>query len=132
MPDVDFTEVSAADRPDLVKSLKIRGAPTVLAYRDGLEVTRTVGAVNIEELQQLFASSHGTATSGPSKVSSENRKIRTAAGATLGAAGLLTQVIWLVLTGAALVLAGWYDKFLPDSSRKDRLTDHDQLDETLL
>ena len=112
-PDVEYMEVSALDRPDLAVSLKIRGAPTALAFDGGVEVDRLVGAANAGEIDRVFASAAGQLLATVPRVSTENRQIRTGAGLALVVAGLLTQVFWLVLIGALFGLSAWHDLLLP-------------------
>lgn len=115
-PGVKFSEVSAVDRPDLVKSMNVRAAPTMLALRDGVEVGRTIGASSADEIERLFEASAGGPAVARRSVSTEDRTIRSAAGAVLLLAGLITQIIWLALFGVGLLLWGWYDYLSPNAS----------------
>lgn len=98
--------------------MKIRGAPTTLAYFDGEEVGRIVGPPSTEDLEALFDSATGTTPVSWRRVSTENRKIRTAMGATLLIAGLAVASIWLCLIGTALILGGWHDYLIPNRSNE--------------
>ena len=100
--------------------MKIRGAPTTLAYYDGQEVGRVVGSASLAEIEVLFASATGDTTQRPTRVSAEDRKFRTGAGIALLVAGLLVQNVWLLVLGAALVLSGWYDLVVPNGSGHDQ------------
>ena len=100
--------------------MKIRGAPTTLPYYEGREVGRIVGVASLQEIEDLFAAAAGDTTVTPPRVSAENRKIRTGAGLALAVAGLVTQSIWLLLLGTALILFGWYDIVLPRRSENPR------------
>ncbi len=110
---VSFVEVSAPDSPDLATDLKIKAAPTLLAFRDGEELTRHVGAGGESDVQRVFDAASGAATSVRRfSISSESRWIRTGLGAVLLAAGAITSVIWLVLLGVVFLASGWYDHVL--------------------
>lgn len=112
---IDFAEISAPDRPDLVASLAVRGAPTTIAFHAGSEIARVVGPASLGELRSLFQSAGDATPSGRATIARETRQIRTGAGAALVLAGLVAQNTWLVLIGAALILAGWHDHLTPKS-----------------
>ena len=108
---VDFVEISAVDHPELTASLKVRAAPTTIAFRGGAVVDRVVGAARPEEVRRLFSAALGEETgSTRNTISGENRALRTTAGVVLGIAGVIFQVIWLILIGAVLLASGWYDR----------------------
>lgn len=118
-PNTPFVEVSAPHRPDLVTSLAIRGAPSALAFRNGIETARVVGPANLRELHIVFASASTTGPQRRGTTATESRLLRTAAGAALVLAGVASQVVWLGLIGSALVVAGWHD-YLPRRSASTR------------
>ena len=115
---VTFIEVSAPDSPDLATELKIKAAPTLLAFRDGAEVTRHVGSGGEADVRRVFEAAAGSSETGSPKairrfsISSESRWIRTGLGLVLIAAGAITNVIWLALLGAVFLASGWYDRVI--------------------
>ena len=111
-------EVSAPDAPDLVAELGVRGTPTVLAFRDGEEVARQVGARSPQDVERIFQAASGASTRKRS-VARTDRRIRIATGAVLAVAGAVAGGSWLVAVGGAFLLAGWYDLL---SSRHRRPT----------
>lgn len=46
-----FIEINTDKIQQYVQKLKIKGIPTLIYFKDGKEVTRTVGAMSAEELQ---------------------------------------------------------------------------------
>lgn len=107
---VAFIEISAPDSPDLATDLKIKAAPTLVAFRDGEEVTRHIGAGNESDVRRVFDAASGSSQSARRySISSENRRIRTSVGVTLIIAGAVTSVILLALLGACFLIAGWHD-----------------------
>jgi thioredoxin 1 len=58
-PDVVFAKVDADAEQQLARRLKIRGIPTLLAYRDGVPVRRKLGALSPARLQRLIAEVRG-------------------------------------------------------------------------
>ncbi len=110
---VTFIEVSAPASPDLATELKIKAAPSLLAFRDGVEVTRHVGAGGEADVRRVFDAAAGVAGSVRRySISSETRWIRTGLGLVLIAAGAITSVIWLALLGAVFLVSGWYDRIV--------------------
>ncbi len=110
---VTFIEVSAPDSPDLATELKIKAAPTLLAFRDGAEVTRHVGAGSEGDVRRVFDAASGAEKSVRRySISSESRWIRTGLGLVLIAAGAITSVIWLALLGTIFLVSGWYDRVI--------------------
>jgi thioredoxin len=53
---VDVWKVNADDQPDLLRSLRIYGIPTLIAYHAGQEVGRRTGAASAMVLSSLFDS----------------------------------------------------------------------------
>lgn len=103
-------ELSAPDDPELTSELKIRAAPTLLAFRGGKEVARHVGAGSAADVERIFAAASQTSQSTRRfSISAENRKIRSAVGLVLMAAGAFSEVFLLALLGTVFIAAGWYD-----------------------
>ena len=51
---VDVWKVNADEQPELLRSLHIHGIPTLVAFRDGVEVSRRTGAASPPVLATLF------------------------------------------------------------------------------
>lgn len=52
LPDVVIVKLNA-DETDLMGELKVRGIPTLLKYRNGVEVDRKVGATTLGDLRSF-------------------------------------------------------------------------------
>lgn len=50
LPDVVFKKINVDEEEDLAISNNVRGLPSVLLYKDGVEVDRVVGLVHESEL----------------------------------------------------------------------------------
>ena len=62
---VEFIQVNADENPELLKELKVYGIPTLIAYREGKELKRMVGAKPATVFKGLFESlATGTAIKG--------------------------------------------------------------------
>lgn len=53
---VDLWRVNTDEQPDLLRSLRIYGIPTLIAYHDGKEVGRRTGVATATVLSSLFVS----------------------------------------------------------------------------
>lgn len=51
---VDVWKINADEQPDLLRSLKIYGIPTLVGFKDGQEVTRMTGAASYSGLVDVF------------------------------------------------------------------------------
>jgi thioredoxin 1 len=101
---VDFIQVDASVDPGTAAELGVRGTPTLVGFRDGVEVVRTVGRLSSSELDQLFTSvADGTE---PPRPGMRDAAFRIVAGLGVVAVGALAGPAWpLVAIGA--VVTGW-------------------------
>ena len=53
-PDLEFYLVDAEEAEDLVEELGIRNVPTLIHYKDGIEVGRSVGMRTVEQLKEFI------------------------------------------------------------------------------
>jgi thioredoxin len=98
---VDVWKINADEQPETLQALRIYGIPTLIAYHQGVEVTRRTGAASPAALAGLFEAALAgvkPASAGPTSL---DRVLRLGAGATL----LGLAVSW-GLTGINLVWAG--------------------------
>lgn len=80
---VDVWKINADEQPDLLRSLKIYGIPTLVAFHNGEEVARRTGAASPAVLSTLFEaalSGDKPVKTGPKPL---DRLIRLAAGAAM-------------------------------------------------
>lgn len=106
---VEFLPVNADDSRQVVEQLRIFGLPTVLAMRDGKEVSRVTGARDEASYRAMF---EALASGSEVKVSLApfDRLLRFGAGLLLLIVGILTSS-WLVAgIGCVLAFLGVYDR----------------------
>jgi len=98
---VDIWKVNADEQSDLLRSLRIYGIPTLIAYHNGQEVARRTGVASQEALSALFEA----ALSGDKPIRSGraplDRFLRLAAGTAIFILGIQGN-----FTGYNLLLAG--------------------------
>lgn len=101
---VDFIQIDASVDPGIAAELGVRGTPTLVGFRDGVEVVRTVGRLSSSELDELFTSiADGTA---PPRLGMREAAFRVVAGVGVVAVGALAGPAWpLVAIGA--IVTGW-------------------------
>ena len=51
---VDVWKVNADEHPEVLRSLRIYGIPTIIAFKDGQEVARRTGVVSVPALAAMF------------------------------------------------------------------------------
>lgn len=98
---VDVWKVNADEQPDLLRSLRIYGIPTMIAYHDGREVGRHTGAASATVLSSLFESALTGEKPEQRGLEFNDRFLRLGVG--LALVGL---VIFSGLSGAGLLLVG--------------------------
>jgi thioredoxin 1 len=121
---VDVLRLNADESPDLLRLLGVFSIPTLVAYRDGVEVARRTGAASQAVLEGLFRA----ALSGVQPVAGEHlaagptsldRLVRLTGGISLFGLGLVSLlslggsalVSWgLIALGLALGFSGVYDR----------------------
>jgi thioredoxin len=111
---VDVWKVNADEQPNLLRSLRIFGIPTLIAYHDGQEVGRRTGAASAMVLSSLFESAltgEKPERNGPTL---SNRFLRLGVGlAFFGLAvlsGLSGTHLLLAGLGAAIMFTAVYDR----------------------
>jgi thioredoxin len=108
---VDFWEINADENQDLLRTLKIYGIPTLVAYENGSETVRYVGAKPANVLKSLFESLSTGQAPEPNQVSTRDRLIRLIIGTTILGMGWNLHYNWLLLiVGGALMFSAVYDR----------------------
>jgi thioredoxin len=80
---VDVWKVNADEQPELLRSLHIHGIPTLVAFRDGVEVSRRTGAASPPVLATLFDAALTGEKPAKAGLTSTARFLRLAAGTIL-------------------------------------------------
>ena len=105
---VDLVVLDATREFERVASLNVRGTPTLIAVKDGIELARFTGRRSRAELTELFAAVAGGDPSTISRTSRTDRVVWETAGAVLAVVGLLSGPAWaLVVAGGALGAFAW-------------------------
>jgi thioredoxin len=98
---VDVWKVNADEQPDLLRSLRIFGIPTLIAYHDGQEVGRRTGAASATVLSSLFESALTGEKPEQKGPELNDRFLRLGVGLALVGLAILSG-----LSGAGLLFAG--------------------------
>ena len=111
---VDVWKVNADEAPDVLRSLRIYGIPTLVAFHDGQEVARRTGAASPATLATLFESALSgvkAVKSGPAPL---DRLLRLAIGSALfilAFQGHFSGLSWLAAgLGAVVAFSAVYDR----------------------
>lgn len=108
---VDVWKVNADENAKLVQSLAVRGIPTLIVFRHGQEVTRSIGARSPSALRDLFTAALEGETPPKRGIAPTDRVLRLVAGAAILALGLFSGPSWLLMGVAGLVLfSAVYDR----------------------
>ncbi len=111
---VDVWKINADEQPGLLRELGIMGIPTMIAYRDGQELTRKVGVQSESALTALFASveSGEQVQEVRPALTPLSRFVRAGGGLALGLWGALSSQpsILLIVIGAVLLFSAVYDR----------------------
>lgn len=106
---VDLWEINADENPELLTSLKIYGIPTLIAYQNGKEVVRYVGARPAGDLRSLFQ--HLVVGKVPPRLSTPTRLVRITLALGMAVIGWLNQPSWPFYVLAGLIFfSAIYDR----------------------
>lgn len=106
-PGVVVERLDAWVDPEGARLLGVRGTPTLVGYRDGIEVVRSTGRSSREALDRMFGELAGDDDVSALGPSATDVKLRSGAGVALVTVGAATGPAWpLVAAGAALVVYG--------------------------
>lgn len=99
----ELVMINAADDLETVRSLRVKGTPTLIGFRNGEEAFRFTGRRNRAELETLFASL--AAGHRPTGVGRQDLFLRVGTGVVLAVAGLLGGPAWVLVGIGAVVVA---------------------------
>ena len=100
---VDVWKINADEQPEMVKTLGVRGIPTLLVFRGETEVTRQVGASSQAALERLFEAALSGEVPERTGLTNFDRALRMAGGLILVAFGIITNFSLLFFLAAGLV-----------------------------
>jgi thioredoxin len=108
---VDILRINADDSPEVLRSLRVMGIPTILGFAGGKEIVRRTGTQSVEALDVLFdATMHHRkpVIIPPAPI---DRWIRSIAGFALIILSWATvHSIFLVVAGGILLFSAFYDR----------------------
>jgi thioredoxin 1 len=111
---VDLWKINADEQPDLLRSLRIYGIPTLIAYHKGQEVGRRTGAASSAILSVLFESALSGAKPELIEPAPLDRLLRLGAGLALIGLAIIGRLIgWNLLLaglGGIIMFSAVYDR----------------------
>jgi thioredoxin 1 len=108
---VDLWQVNADDNPEILKSLRVYGIPTLIVFRNGQETQRYVGAKSSSTLKSLFEALASGEEKLPASLSSADRFIRFGGGIALAGIWAAAEGHWLLLVFAGILMfSAVYDR----------------------
>ncbi|MCS6828776.1 MAG: thioredoxin [Caldilinea sp.] len=109
---VDLWKLNADEAPELARELGVMGIPTLIFYRNGVEITRCMGVQSQEDLFRLFAMLLNEQVPMPSTpMSDATRWLRLLSGLALWTIASFSS--WspvLLIAGAILLFSAVYDR----------------------
>lgn len=103
---VRVLDLRVDESPELTAQLHIRSIPTLVAFRDGTEVARLVGARPRAAIESLFETASGASSGVPAATPGALAALRTGVGAVLAVTGAALGSIVLVAAGGTIGLWG--------------------------
>ena len=108
---VEFWEINADESYELLRTLKVYGIPTLIAYENGTEKIRYTGVKPANVLKSLFESLAIGQTPEPNQLSTLDRVIRLLVGTTIVGLGWNFHYSWFLLfIGSILMFSAVYDR----------------------
>ena len=107
---VDVSFINADKSKDVVQHFKIRGIPTMIAFRDGEAVVRKTGAQNEEAYRAIF---EALLKDGEIRVPMApfERFLRIGTGAGIFLLGINIDALWMMVIGGVVTFLGIKDLF---------------------
>jgi len=107
---VNFQAINADENPELMRSLKILGIPTLLAVSSNNEINRIVGAQSPENYRHLFATLAAGQEMIALPIGNRDRFLRLGIGAALLIFAWMYATWWLIPLGLLVMFWGVYDR----------------------
>ncbi|GAB4473028.1 MAG: hypothetical protein Kow0088_08010 [Anaerolineales bacterium] len=108
---VDVLRIDADQSTEVLKSLRVYGIPTIIAYHQGKEILRQSGAQNDAGLRRIFEAALAGQALGPKPLSFLDRTVRLVTGIGLIGLGLTLNAGWIwILLGAVVCFMAVYDR----------------------
>ncbi len=108
---VDVLKVNADQSPDVLKSLRVLGIPTVVGFAGGKEIFRRTGMQSAEAVELLFDAALHQRKPAVLPPAPLDRLVRSTAGIVLIAVGWFSGPSFLLIgIGAAILFSAFYDR----------------------
>ena len=108
---VPLWRVNADEDAASVKALQVMGIPTIIVFRDGVEVNRRTGQASYAELAALFAWAQADAAAAPPPgMSSQVRMLRLVTALAVSILALAVSQPLLLLAGGAIFFSAIHDR----------------------
>ena len=108
---VPLWRINADEDAASVKALKVMGIPTLIVFRDGVEVNRRSGQASYAELTALFDWAHaGESTPPPPGMSGQTRILRMVSGLAIMLLAIFAGQPWLLLVAAVIFFSAVHDR----------------------
>jgi len=107
---VNFQAINADENPELMRSLKVLGIPTLLAVSSNNEINRIVGAQSPENYRHLFVTLAAGQEMVALPIGNRDRFLRLGIGAVLLTFAWMYATWWLIPLGLLVMFWGVYDR----------------------
>ncbi len=108
---VEVWKVNADEEPELARSLKVFGIPTLILYRDGRVAARKTGAQPAAALEALFSAAGEGGPVSMAGIRPVDRALRALAGLAVAAVGWSAGPAWVVVAvGLVIGFTAVYDR----------------------
>jgi len=107
---VNFQAINADENPELMRSLKVLGIPTLLAVSSNNEINRIVGAQSSENYRHLFVTLAAGQEMVALPIGNRDRFLRLGIGAVLLTFAWMYATWWLIPLGLLVMFWGVYDR----------------------
>ncbi len=108
---VEVWKINADESQDLLRRLGVSGIPTLIAFRQGREVSRLIGAQPQPSLERLFKAALGEQDQQKIGLAASDRFIRFLAGLILITLGwMVSHSLLLIAIGGIVLFSAVYDR----------------------
>ncbi len=108
---VKVMKINADENQELLRSLGVRGIPTLITFRQGQEVFRIVGAQSQPSLERLFQAALGEESVQKTGLDTRERLLRTLIGLALVLLGWFSLHSWILIgLGGLFLFSAVYDR----------------------
>lgn len=108
---VDLWRINTDENPELARELGIMGIPTMIAFKDGVQIARHTGGQSDAGIQQMFEAALAGRATAPASIRPLDRVVRLTAGLILIAFAFQPGFSWVwAVLGAMISFSAVYDR----------------------